>query len=637
MDLNTLLTVTMTKMTEFMGAERSTLFLYDPEHDELWSRYAQGQANSAWLISSAYSAPKTALRKPVFTEIRISAHQGVAGAVMQSGETLIIHDAYQDDRFNPEVDAQTGYQTHNLLCVPLLNPDGQRIGVIQVLNKIHGQFCDEDAKLLHALASQAAITLEYAKLLEHVQTLRESEQQLSEALKNQHKQLQAAYHQIEGVNQDLSLAAKKVNITRGGAAAVLLILFALGGVNQWSVGTVLQMVRPAGSVTREDITHNATFLIVEPQPFQSTIVLTGHVEALETVNLLSPIKGVVQKRQFEYGDYVHKDETLLRMDTSREAVLFRDAKVAFIKARNHYQTLENWAQGTEVATARRALTRAELALASLQRRKQESLRLLGMGIIAAEEYDAVEQELANQQLEHQAAQDALDSVLAQGGEDPRSIAKLELENARFAMEEAEAKLAFERINAPVSGVVMLPESGPNQRGVDAGTTVEAGELLVAIGNLEGITVISRVDEVDLRRIRVGQPVLVTGEAFPDLALGGEITNISSRADHEEGKVPFFDITVTVPQLTQAQQRQIRLGMSATLEVVVHDRPDALLLPLHALENLDGEWYAQLKDPATHRVRRAKVETGITNLEAVEILRGLKPGDEVLIPQDEGAL
>jgi len=641
MDLNTLLTVTMTKITEFMEAERSTLFLYDAQSDELWARYAQGQTHTEWLINpqttTNNSAEKRIQRNPVFTEIRISAHQGVAGAVMQSGETLIIHDAYQDQRFNTEIDTQTGYRTRTILCVPLIDPAGERIGVVEVLNKLSGEFSDNDAKLLHALAAQAAITIEHGKLYERMQTLRDSEQQLSDEIKNQHYQLQAAYRQIESVNQELQQAVKKVAITRIGAAVVVIVLAVLSGTYHWSVGSVLQLVRLNNEITREDITYTGSFIIVEPKLFQSTILLSGHVAALDTQHILSPINGIVQQRNFEYGDYLHKNDVLLVIDTAAEKVIFRNAKAEYIKAQNHYNKLLNWEHSAEVAAARRALTRAKLNVASLQRKLAESKRLLEKGIIAAEEHAAIEQEILNQRLEYQAAQDALASEREQGCAEQVAIARLELENAQFAMQASETKLSFQQIRAPVDGVVLFPDSGPNRKRMDPGTSIEPGDLMVSIGNLEGITVISHIDEVDLRKIRSDhqtQKVLVTGEGFPDEELEGTITNISSRADSQQGKVPFFELTVTVPHLTVQQQKLIRIGMSATLEVVIYRNLQAISLPVSALEDVEGQWYVHVKEPITHSLRRVKVEIGNTNLEAVEIVRGLKTGDEVLLSSYE---
>lgn len=142
-----LLPVIMDKITVSMQADRSTLFLVDKKTDELFSRVAQGEN---------------------IKEIRFPKDRGIAGHVATTGETLNIHDAYSDPRFNQEVDRRTGYRTRTILCMPIKTSVGEVIGVVQVLNKKGGPFNDEDEALLSALSAQAAVALDNSNLFEEV-------------------------------------------------------------------------------------------------------------------------------------------------------------------------------------------------------------------------------------------------------------------------------------------------------------------------------------------------------------------------------------------------------------------------------------------------------------------------------------
>jgi len=144
-------------ITEALDAERATLFLHDPDTGELFSRVAQGEG---------------------VTEIRIPESAGIAGAVFGSGLPESIDDAYQDGRFNREVDRRTGYRTRNLLCVPLRNQAGQVAGVTQVLNKRSGEFTETDTALVEAINRHAASALEQAQLMERIERARREEQEL---------------------------------------------------------------------------------------------------------------------------------------------------------------------------------------------------------------------------------------------------------------------------------------------------------------------------------------------------------------------------------------------------------------------------------------------------------------------------
>ena len=137
-----------------IGAERGSLFLNDEATGELYSRVAQGNVNR---------------------EIRLLNTSGIAGHVFQSGENLIIHDAYADPRFNRSIDEQTGYVTQSICCVPIRTVKGEVIGVAQALNKMKGRFTRGDARLLEEMTTQGAIALQTAQYIERMNAIRKQE------------------------------------------------------------------------------------------------------------------------------------------------------------------------------------------------------------------------------------------------------------------------------------------------------------------------------------------------------------------------------------------------------------------------------------------------------------------------------
>jgi adenylate cyclase len=144
----------MDVVTETLNVERSSLFLYDRDTDELFSRVTQGNA---------------------IGEIRFPSDRGIAGSVFTSGSPEIIGDAYADSRFIRQVDADTGYRTRNILCVPIRNKQGIVIGVTQALNKRDGEFDDDDRHLLESLSSLAAAAFENAQLFERMERSKKEE------------------------------------------------------------------------------------------------------------------------------------------------------------------------------------------------------------------------------------------------------------------------------------------------------------------------------------------------------------------------------------------------------------------------------------------------------------------------------
>ena len=143
-DLDSLLLLIISRSMELLGAERATLFLYDAARDQLISRIAHGAE-----------------------EIRMPADRGIAGACIRTRSVINVPDAYADERFNREIDRQTGFRTRNLLAVPLCDYAGDLVGVLEVINKAAGAFADYDINLAETLAAQAGVAIQRANLIRH--------------------------------------------------------------------------------------------------------------------------------------------------------------------------------------------------------------------------------------------------------------------------------------------------------------------------------------------------------------------------------------------------------------------------------------------------------------------------------------
>lgn len=163
-DIDELLRVIAEETKNAIQADRCTVFLWDKDTDELWSKVALGMDASQ--------------------EIRFPADKGLAGYVVKTGESLNIVDAYNDERFNPEVDTKTGYRTKTILCMPIMNNNREIIGAFQVLNKIDGVFTKNDEDLLIAIGGSASIALENAQLFDQQLQLYREQKLLFESFIN---------------------------------------------------------------------------------------------------------------------------------------------------------------------------------------------------------------------------------------------------------------------------------------------------------------------------------------------------------------------------------------------------------------------------------------------------------------------
>ena len=127
----------MSEGHDLVHADRATLWMYDADQELLWSRVATGT-------------------KGIIT---VSANSGIVGASVQSGETLLIPNAYEDCRFNKSVDQSTGYHTKSILVMPVRDRNDKIIGAVQMINKKDpttgkdAVFTKEDERIVHLLAT----------------------------------------------------------------------------------------------------------------------------------------------------------------------------------------------------------------------------------------------------------------------------------------------------------------------------------------------------------------------------------------------------------------------------------------------------------------------------------------------------
>jgi sigma-B regulation protein RsbU (phosphoserine phosphatase) len=146
-NLDSLLEYIMQKSQNVMSAEAASLMLVIEETNELEFKVTLG--------------PKATAIKP----FRLPIGKGISGWVAQTGEAVLIPDAYTDSRFDPSFDKRSGFKTNSMLCVPMIH-QSKVVGIMTLLNKLDGKpFNENDQNLFTIFASQAALSIENARLL----------------------------------------------------------------------------------------------------------------------------------------------------------------------------------------------------------------------------------------------------------------------------------------------------------------------------------------------------------------------------------------------------------------------------------------------------------------------------------------
>jgi len=169
---------------DLANADRCTLWVVDTKNAELWSKVAHG-----------------------VDAIRIPIDSGIVGQAIVNKAPMIINDVHANEHFNAEVDKQTGYQTRNMMVIPMFNRHNTIIGAFQVINKAEGDFSDTDLNYLMLAASYSAETLDAALLAdENDQTQKEMIFLMSEAVEKRSKETGNHIKRVAAYSRILALA-----------------------------------------------------------------------------------------------------------------------------------------------------------------------------------------------------------------------------------------------------------------------------------------------------------------------------------------------------------------------------------------------------------------------------------------------
>ncbi len=353
---------------------------------------------------------------------------------------------------------------------------------------------------------------------------------------------------------------------------------------------VLVLLRVPGWVQGPEVTVYA----VERGPLLANVVATGRVQTPSRVTLGSEIAGVLVERNVTDGDRVAPGQLIARLRDDELRARLNEAEAALAQ-------LELRQRPESQAALREARARAQQAA----REAERAAALLARGLIAKEQAEqaAETREIAQAQAARAAA---VAEALAPGGVEERLL--------RERIATATALLARSEIRSLIAGTVL-------RRLAEPGDVLSAGRGIVEVA-VDGPTeIVAQVDERNLDRLALGQPALVSADAFPERREPGEVSFIAPAVDPQTGTV---EVRVRVPE----PPAYLRQDMTVSIDVEVGRREDALSLPLDALRN-PRAGAAEVLAVREGSVERLSLRIGLRGLDRVEVLEGLAAGEFVL--------
>jgi len=330
---------------------------------------------------------------------------------------------------------------------------------------------------------------------------------------------------------------------------------------------------------------------------RATVTATGTVNAVTTVLVGTQVSGTIKNLYVDYNSPVKKGQLLAQIDPAMFEAQVQQARANLLLAKANE-------------------AKAAASLADAKRTRDRNKTLFNRNLIARSDLDTAETnaQVAVSQLSANSAQVA---------------------QTRAALSYAETNLRYAQIISPVDGTVI-------SRNVDVGQTVAASfqtpTLFTIAQDLTRMQIDTNVDEADIGKVQLNQPVEFTVDAYPDFVFRGKVAEVRI-APVTVQNVVTYDVVVRVDN----PDMRLKPGMTANVSIILADKGDVLRVPNAALRfrlaeagnnskaSLPREKGKGLWVLVDNKPERVAVNTGISDGTYTEILSGnLREGDPVII-------
>ena len=348
---------------------------------------------------------------------------------------------------------------------------------------------------------------------------------------------------------------------------------------------------------------------VERGPLVSSVSSTGTLAAVITVQVGTQVSGTIQKLFVDFNSSVKKGQAIAEIDPALFTAQVEQTRGNYLSAKGNLEKFK-----ADAIDARR----------NMERNRQ----LLKEGIISQGDFDTAE----NRYLQATAAVKAAEGTVAQ---------------TRGAYDQAQTNLRYATIRSPVDGIVV-------SRNVDVGQTVAASfqtpTLFTIAQDMTKMEIQTSVDESDISRIKVGQPVTFTVDAYPETRFTGTVRQIRNAPVVTQNVVTYV-VVVNVDN----KDLKLKPGMTANVSIETARKDNVLKIPAAALRfkpkspteskeksSVAPQGGKRLAKRGSEQVyiltpdktpKPVAVKSGISNDGSVELVEGnLKENDDVIVEQ-----
>jgi len=296
------------------------------------------------------------------------------------------------------------------------------------------------------------------------------------------------------------------------------------------------------------------YFYLQPVVNPDLLSVSGNIEVTD-VEVSFKLPGWVESRPASEGQFIEIGDPVAQLDSTElnEEVLARRAELAAYQA--ELSALLAGSRPEEIAEAQATVRLAQAELNRLKLDYDRAKKLLTSKTISQEQYDSAVAAYEVGQARRQQARERLKLVEKGPRQEEIDRARARVEQVSQSVALAETRLGYASLKAPISGVVL-------SENVEAGEYVVPGVPIVTIGDLVNSWLRAYVNEPDLGRVKVGQPVCVSTDTYADRVYAGTVSFISSQAEF-------------TPKNVQTAEERVKLVYRIKIEI---PNPDMELKP-----------------------------------------------------------
>jgi multidrug resistance efflux pump len=358
------------------------------------------------------------------------------------------------------------------------------------------------------------------------------------------------------------------------------------------------------------------------------------------VEIKCKASGEIVNLPYDVSDVVKKGDLVVELDPVDEQREVRRAEVALgaTKAR-----LEQAKQNLKIAeeNLKTEKRKAEASIAAAQVRYQDAYakaerakQLLEKNLTSKEEFETLLTAVASASTELELAKIRLEELKVQemALELKRQdivLMQMQVESDEISLSIAQQRLKDTKVYAPIDGVVSKRDVQIGQIISSGISNVGGGTTVMVLSDLSRIFVLAAVDESDIGKVKNGQPVRITVDAFPMKKFWGKVVRIATK-----GVVVSNVVTFEVKIEVMGEDRVLlKPEMTANVEIIAEQKESVLLVPSDSVLRKNGKQIVTVMKPDGSKEEKA-VQVGISDGVKVEILNGLEEGETVIVQKSE---